>query len=65
MSAMFAMIGSAAGDPESADILAQIDERVRLAGDGAFEIWSDSENQASNDAMEAWLEYDLGSRYAQ
>lgn len=60
--AMWASMGAAAGDAESADLLAQIDERVRLAGPQARAAWTPEEAQASRSATELWLTYDLPAR---
>ncbi len=62
--AMWAMIGSAAGDAEARDILADITERVRLSGDGAADAWQSVEQDASKLAMDAWIGMDLPAAYA-
>ncbi len=64
IAAMWAMLGKALGDAESADILAAIDEHVRLSGDGAQEAWRPAEQRASDLALEAWLSGDLPGRFA-
>lgn len=63
IAAMWAMIGTAAGDAESADILADIDDRVRLAGAKARSAWAAHEAEASRLATEAWLGMDLPTRF--
>ncbi len=60
--AMWAMIASAAGDPEARDILADIDERVRLGGRAAAEAWASHEQSAGARAMETWIGQDLPAR---
>jgi hypothetical protein len=55
--ATWATLGRAAGDAESADILAEIDERVRLSG-GA-EAWAGHEADLGGIAMDAWIAQDL------
>ncbi|KMW56714.1 Sel1 domain protein repeat-containing protein [Candidatus Rhodobacter oscarellae] len=59
--AMWAMIGSAAGDAESGDMLNDVLERVRLGG--ASDAWRDIETRASTIATELWLSEDLPARY--
>lgn len=61
--AMWAMIAAAAGDPEAADILAEIDERVRLSGPSAQAAWSTAEQSASALATEVWIGQDLPARF--
>jgi len=63
LAAMWAMIATAAGDPEASDILAEIDERVRLSGASAQAAWAGSEATASKLATEAWVSQDLASRF--
>lgn len=63
IAALWAMIGAAAGDAESADIIGTIDERVRLADPEGRAAWGPLEGQASALAMEAWIEMDLPARY--
>lgn len=65
IAALWAMIASAAGDPEAADILEQIEERVRLAGDTAQGPWAIAESRASGKAMDAWISGNLAALYAQ
>ncbi|MCP3969390.1 MAG: sel1 repeat family protein [Rhodobacteraceae bacterium] len=57
--ATWAMLASAAGDPEGADILGEIDERVRLGGEAAIAAWAGYEDEASKNAMEQWLDRNL------
>lgn len=61
--ALWALIGAAAGDAESADILAEIDERVRLAGPEAAGVWAAQEANAVELARSAWLGFDLPSSF--
>ena len=61
--AMWAMLGKALGDAESADILADIDEHVRLGGSDAQEAWRPVEQGASALALRAWLGEDLPARF--
>lgn len=63
IAALWAILGSAAGDAESADILAQIDERVRLSGPEARQAWASVESDVSALAMDAWLGMDLPGRF--
>ena len=65
IAAMWAMIAKATGDAEAADILADIDERVRLAGPGAQAAWNATEAKASTLAMDAWIGQDLPTRYTE
>ena len=64
VAAMWAMLGKALGDPESADILGDIDEHVRLAGADAQTAWRPVEQRASELAIKAWLGEDLPARFA-
>ncbi len=65
IAAMYAMLASAAGDPEAADMLTEIDELVRLGGDAAAAAWSGTEARYSDLAMEVWVEQDLPARFAE
>ena len=60
-----AMLASAAGDPEAADMLAEIDELVRLGGGSAMTAWSETEARYSDRAMQLWVDQDLPSQFAQ
>ncbi|MDJ0827403.1 MAG: hypothetical protein QNJ16_18070, partial [Rhodobacter sp.] len=64
IAAMWAMLAKAAGDPEAADILADIDERVRLWGPAAQGPWSVAEGKASGLATEVWISQNLPDRYS-
>jgi hypothetical protein len=57
--ALWAMLGAAAGDTESADILDDIDQRVRLAGPEAVAAWEPLEAEAATLARDAWIGFDL------
>lgn len=61
--AVFAMIGAAAGDAESADILQEIDEKVRMGGPEAAEAWAPQEEAAVALAKSAWIGFDLPGRF--
>ncbi len=63
IAAMWAMLAAAAGDREAADVLDEIDERVRRAGPEARAAWAEIEADASALAMQAWLERDLPARF--
>ncbi|MCR8723473.1 hypothetical protein [Frigidibacter sp. ROC022] len=63
VAALWAMIGSAAGDQECADILAEIDEKVRLAGPDAADVWAAQEANAVELARGAWVGFDLPSSF--
>lgn len=62
--ALWALIGTAAGDAESADILEEIDERVRLAGPEAAEVWAAQEAAAVELATSAWISFDLPALFS-
>jgi hypothetical protein len=64
IAAMWAMLGAAAGDPEAADILDEIDDRMRMADEAGRARWAASEEAASALAMEAWLGQDLPARFS-
>ncbi len=64
VASLWAVLATAAGDPEAADILADIDERVRLSGDGAQAAWAPYAQGASDLAMKAWISQDLPARYS-
>lgn len=61
--ALWAMIGSAAGDAESAGILDEIDEKVRRAGPDAAAVWSKQEANAVDLARSAWVGFDLPASF--
>lgn len=63
IAALWAIIGSAAGDQECAGILAEIDEKVRLAGPDAAEVWAAQEANAVELARGAWVGFDLPSSF--
>ena len=62
IAAMWATLASAAGDAEGAAILEELDERARLAGDGATALWDAQLDAASGQAMQAWIERDVPGR---
>lgn len=57
--AYWALIGAAAGDGESADILAEIDELARRAGPEAMAAWGEKEAIAAARAREDWVGLNL------
>jgi len=63
VAALWAMLAKAAGDPEAADILQQIDETVRLSGPSAMQAWTTTEADASRLAMQVWVGQDLPARF--
>ncbi|WP_099823868.1 hypothetical protein [Oceaniglobus indicus] len=63
VAALWAILASAAGDGESADILDQIDERVRMADTEGKALWAEAEQEAAALAMEAWIGQDLPARF--
>ena len=63
VAALWALMGAAAGDGESRDILAQIDERVSMADDAGRAAWAEIETAAADLAMQAWLGQDLPTRF--
>lgn len=60
---LWALIGSAAGDPESELILADIDQKVRLGGEDAAAVWKTQEAEATALARNAWLGFDLPTSF--
>jgi len=64
IAAMWASLAKAAGDPEASDILADVDEHVRLSGPEAQAAWRAAETRASALAMEVWIGQDLPARFA-
>lgn len=58
----WALIGAAAGDGVSEDILAQIAEKMQRAGAAGLRAWREVEAQGSQRAMQVWLDEDLPSR---
>ncbi|MEM6696506.1 MAG: hypothetical protein AAF626_17735 [Pseudomonadota bacterium] len=65
IAAMWAMLAKAAGDPEAADILQEIDDMVRLEGGEAATAWAEVEAEYSSLAMEVWIGQNLPARYAE
>lgn len=56
---MWAMLAAATGDGEAADILDEIDTRVRHSGVDSAQVWAGIEAESSRLAMEIWLSRDL------
>ncbi len=65
IAAMWAMLAKAAGDPEAADILQEIDELVALEGAEARAAWAETEAGYADLAMQVWVGQDLPGRYRQ
>jgi len=63
VAALWALMGAAAGDSESLDILAQIDEKARLSDAAGRAAWAEAEQAAADLAMQAWLGQDLPARF--
>jgi len=63
VAAIWAILGAAAGDSESADILALIDEKVAAGGAEAASAWAAVEANASDLTMNAWITEDLPGRF--
>jgi hypothetical protein len=64
IAAMWASLAKAAGDPEAADILGDVDEHVRLSGADSRAAWLDAEKAASALAMQVWIGQDLPARFS-
>ncbi|MDF0600916.1 hypothetical protein P1J78_09250 [Psychromarinibacter sp. C21-152] len=65
IAAMWAMLAKAAGDPEAADILEEIDTMVRLEGAAGRDAWAETEAGYAKLAMEVWIGQNLPARYAE
>lgn len=65
IAAMWAMLAKAAGDPEAADILQEIDVTVELEGTDAAIAWAEVEAEFAALAMEVWIGQNLPARYAE
>ena len=63
LAVFWATLGAAAGDPESADILAELDARARYETGSGREAWRAAEAEASALAVELWLARDLPARF--
>lgn len=61
--ALWASLAKAAGDPEAADIMADLDEHVRFAGADAQSAWRAVEAKAGEAALGLWLSRDLPARF--
>jgi len=59
IAAMWAMLAAATGDDEAADMLDEIDTRVRHSGAENAKVWAEIEAESSRLAMEIWLSRDL------
>lgn len=62
--AFWASLAAAAGDPEAAGALEELDERMRLSGPDAAQAWSGAEARAARAALDYWIGADLPSRFA-
>ncbi|MDJ0628867.1 MAG: hypothetical protein QNJ44_11455 [Rhodobacter sp.] len=60
----WANLAAAAGDPEAAGVLEELDERARLAGQDARDAWAGVEERAAEIALDFWIGADLPARYA-
>ena len=60
---MWATIGAAASDAESADILSDIEDRIARGGDAAARAWLPLKAEADALAMRAWVSQDLPARF--
>ncbi len=65
LAAMWASLAAAAGDPESADMLEEIDTLVRLSGDAGRRAWAEAETRHAEIATRLWVERDLPARLAE
>ncbi len=59
IAAMWAMLAAATGDAEAADMLDEIDQRVRFASPEDAATWAEVERRASSLALDVWLSRDL------
>jgi hypothetical protein len=64
VAALWAILAKAAGDTEGADILEQIDERVRMSDEAGRAAWAEAEAAAEALALDAWVGQDLPGRFA-
>lgn len=63
IAAMWAILAKAAGDPEAADMLEEIDGLVRLEDAAARAAWAETEGAYADLAMQVWIGQDLPARY--
>lgn len=63
IAAMWAMLAAATGDSEAADMLDEIDTRVRHSGVENAKAWAAIEAESSRLAMEIWLGRDLAKLF--
>ncbi len=59
IAAMWAMLAAATGDAEAADMLVEIDQRVRFASPEDTATWAEVERRAASLALDVWLSRDL------
>ena len=64
LAALWAMLGAAAGDAESSDILAQIDRIVATAPTDDQQAWAAVESEASSVATGVWIDQNLPAKLA-
>lgn len=64
LAALWAMLGAAAGDAESSDILAQIDRIVATAPTDDQQAWAAVESEASSVATRVWIDQNLPAKLA-
>ncbi|MFT7595058.1 MAG: hypothetical protein ACI8R4_002384 [Paracoccaceae bacterium] len=60
---MWAMLAAATGDAEAADMLDEIDTRIRHSGAEDAQVWAAIEAESSRLAMEIWLSRDLPTAF--
>lgn len=63
LAVFWATLGTAAGDPESADILDELDARARHEPEAGRQAWRDAEAAASALALDVWVAGDLPARF--
>ncbi|RVV99013.1 hypothetical protein EKE94_09060 [Mesobaculum littorinae] len=63
MAVYWASLAKAAGDREAADVLDQIDARVRRADPQAQARWQEAEAEAADRALQAWIDGDLPAEF--
>jgi hypothetical protein len=62
LAAMWASLAAAAGDPEAAAMLEEIDALVRLSGEAGRAAWAAAEARHAELATRLWVERDLPAR---
>ena len=60
---LWALLGAAAGDSESADMLDEIDQKVRYGGADAAAVWQTQHTEAVDLARQAWVGFDLPTTF--